>query len=134
VVSTSWSGRSRPGCSRSGSLRRRAPWRRALAARTLGQVGADEAAPALVELLSDHSRYVREGLGRYRRRDLILIGGWALLEAFWYQPLSAAWRPWAGFLWLIGRRPDWGTIPRRAALAQAPAEAPPELAPAPLTR
>lgn len=48
------------------------------------------------------------GFGRYRRRDLLLIGGWGLLEMFWYQPLSALWRFWATFLWLIGRRPGWG--------------------------
>jgi HEAT repeat protein len=46
------------------SLRRRAPWRRALAARTLGQIGAAEAVPALTERLSDHSRYVREAAVR----------------------------------------------------------------------
>ena len=74
------------------------------------------------------------GFGRYRRRDLLLIGGWGLLEMFWYQPLSAVWRLWATFLWLIGRRPGWGAIPRGAALAQPPAEEPPELAPAPLSR
>jgi cellulose synthase/poly-beta-1,6-N-acetylglucosamine synthase-like glycosyltransferase len=74
------------------------------------------------------------GFGRYRRRDLLLIGGWGLLEMFWYQPLSALWRVWASFLWLIGRRPGWGTIPRGVALAQPPEEAPPELAPAPLSR
>jgi cellulose synthase/poly-beta-1,6-N-acetylglucosamine synthase-like glycosyltransferase len=74
------------------------------------------------------------GFGRYRRRDLLLIGGWSLLEMFWYQPLSAVWRVWASFLWLIGRRPGWGTIPRGAALAQAPAAEPPELAAAPLSR
>jgi cellulose synthase/poly-beta-1,6-N-acetylglucosamine synthase-like glycosyltransferase len=74
------------------------------------------------------------GFGRYRRRDLLLIGGWAMIEMFWYQPLSALWRVWASFLWLIGRRPGWGTIPRGAALAQTPAEQPPELAAAPLSR
>jgi len=46
------------------SLHRRAPWRRALAARTLGQVGASDAVPALIERLSDHSRYVREAAVR----------------------------------------------------------------------
>ena len=46
------------------SLRRRAPWRRALAARTLGQIGANEAVPALTERLSDSSRYVREAAVR----------------------------------------------------------------------
>jgi hypothetical protein len=74
------------------------------------------------------------GFGRYRRRDLLLIGGWSLLEMFWYQPLSAVWRVWASVLWLIGRRPGWGSIPRGVALAQAPAEEPPELAAAPLSR
>jgi cellulose synthase/poly-beta-1,6-N-acetylglucosamine synthase-like glycosyltransferase len=74
------------------------------------------------------------GFGRYRRRDLLLIGGWGLLEMFWYQPMSAFWRLWASFLWVTGRRPGWGTIPRGAALAEpVPAEAP-ELAPAPLSR
>jgi HEAT repeat protein len=46
------------------SLGRRAPWRRALAARTLGQIGANEAVPALTEQLSDSSRYVREAAVR----------------------------------------------------------------------
>jgi cellulose synthase/poly-beta-1,6-N-acetylglucosamine synthase-like glycosyltransferase len=70
------------------------------------------------------------GFGRYRRRDLILIGGWGLLEIFWYRPLTALWRAWASFLWLAGRRPGWGKIPRGAALAEAPLEA----EPAPLSR
>jgi hypothetical protein len=74
------------------------------------------------------------GFGRYRRRDLLLLGGWGLLEMFWYQPLSALWRVWASFLWLIGRRPGWGTIPRGAALAEPPPAEAPELAPAPLSR
>lgn len=74
------------------------------------------------------------GFGRYRRRDLLLIGGWSLLEMFWYQPISAVWRVWASFLWVIGRRPGWGTIPRGAALGPAPAEERPELAAAPLSR
>jgi len=74
------------------------------------------------------------GFGRYRRRDLLLLGGWGLLEMFWSQPLSALWRVWASFLWLIGRRPGWGTIPRGAALAEPPPAEAPELAPAPLSR
>jgi cellulose synthase/poly-beta-1,6-N-acetylglucosamine synthase-like glycosyltransferase len=74
------------------------------------------------------------GFGRYRRRDLLLIGGWGLLEMFWYQPMSAFWRIWATFLWVIGRRPGWGTIPRGAALAARPPAEAPELAPAPLSR
>ena len=74
------------------------------------------------------------GFGRYRRRDLLLIGGWGLLEMFWYQPMSAFWRIWATFLWVIGRRPGWGTIPRGAALAARPTAEAPELAAAPLSR
>lgn len=74
------------------------------------------------------------GFGRYRRRDLILIGGWALLETFWYQPLSAIWRFWASLLWLFGRRPGWGKIPRGAALAEAPPEIALEAEAAPLSR
>ena len=46
------------------SLHRRAPWRRALAARTLGQLGAAETVPELVERLFDRSRYVREAAVR----------------------------------------------------------------------
>jgi HEAT repeat protein len=46
------------------SLRRRSPWRRALAARTLGQIAANEAVPALTERLSDSSGYVREAAVR----------------------------------------------------------------------
>jgi cellulose synthase/poly-beta-1,6-N-acetylglucosamine synthase-like glycosyltransferase len=66
------------------------------------------------------------GFGRYRTRDLFLIGGWGLLEMFWYRPLTAIWRAWATALWLTGRRPGWGTIPRGAALGEAES--------APLTR
>ena len=36
------------------------PWRRALAIRTLGWIGADETLPVLVERLSDRNRQVRE--------------------------------------------------------------------------
>jgi HEAT repeat protein len=46
------------------SLRRWAPWRRALAIRTLGLTGAEEAVPALIERLSDRSRHVREAAVR----------------------------------------------------------------------
>jgi cellulose synthase/poly-beta-1,6-N-acetylglucosamine synthase-like glycosyltransferase len=70
------------------------------------------------------------GFGRYRVRDLVMIGYWGVLEIFWYRPLTAIWRTWATFLFLIGRRPGWGTIPRGAALAEAPIE----MAPAPLPR
>jgi hypothetical protein len=60
------------------------------------------------------------GFERYRRRDLLLLVGWSLLEMFWYRPLNAAWSVWATFLLVIGRRPGWGTIPRGAALAERP--------------
>jgi cellulose synthase/poly-beta-1,6-N-acetylglucosamine synthase-like glycosyltransferase len=64
------------------------------------------------------------GFSRYRARDLVKIGCWSLLEIFWYQPLTALWRVWATVLFLSGRRPGWGTIPRGAALAEAPAPLP----------
>jgi cellulose synthase/poly-beta-1,6-N-acetylglucosamine synthase-like glycosyltransferase len=70
------------------------------------------------------------GFGRYRRRDLMAIGAWGLLEIFWYRPLTALWRVWATLRWLTGRRPGWGKIPRGAALAAVPADA----EPAPLPR
>lgn len=40
------------------------PWRRALAIRTLGWIGAEETAPVLIERLSDKNRYVRESAVR----------------------------------------------------------------------
>jgi HEAT repeat protein len=46
------------------STRRWMPWRRALAVRTLGWIGAGEAVPVLVERTSDRSRYVRESAVR----------------------------------------------------------------------
>jgi HEAT repeat protein len=46
------------------SARRLMPWRRALAVRTLGLVGAEEAVPELITRLSDRSRYVREAAVR----------------------------------------------------------------------
>lgn len=64
------------------------------------------------------------GFGRYRARDLVKVACWGLLEMFWYQPLTAFWRIWATILFLSGRRPGWGTIPRGAALAEAPAPLP----------
>jgi cellulose synthase/poly-beta-1,6-N-acetylglucosamine synthase-like glycosyltransferase len=70
---------------------------------------------------------------RYRTRDLLLIGGWGALEIFWYRPLTAFWRVWASLLWLAGRRPSWGEIPRGAALGERPSLEP-ELATAPLPR
>jgi cellulose synthase/poly-beta-1,6-N-acetylglucosamine synthase-like glycosyltransferase len=70
------------------------------------------------------------GFSRYRQRDLLLVAGWGLLELFWYRPLTAFWRAWATILFLTGRRPGWGKIPRGAALAEAPSD----VTPAPLTR
>jgi cellulose synthase/poly-beta-1,6-N-acetylglucosamine synthase-like glycosyltransferase len=71
------------------------------------------------------------GFRRYRNRDLMLLGGWSLLEVFWYRPLTALWRVWATVLVILGRRPGWGSIPRGAAFREEP-EA--ELVPAPLPR
>ena len=42
----------------------RVPWRRALAVRTLGWVGAEETVPVLIERVGDRSRYVREAAVR----------------------------------------------------------------------
>ena len=53
------------------STRRWMPWRRALAIRTIGWIGATEAVPALVDRLSDRNRYVRESAVRALGR----IGG-----------------------------------------------------------
>jgi HEAT repeat protein len=57
----------------------RIPWRRALAIRTLGWVGAEETVPVLLERVDDRSRYVRESavraLGRLGdQRALPLLG------------------------------------------------------------
>jgi HEAT repeat protein len=46
------------------ATRRRMPWRRALAIRTLGWVGADEAVPVLLDRLADRNRHVREAAVR----------------------------------------------------------------------
>jgi HEAT repeat protein len=46
------------------STRRWMPWRRALAVRTLGWVGAEETVPVLIERASDRNRYVRESAVR----------------------------------------------------------------------
>ena len=73
------------------------------------------------------------GFERYRTRDLFLIGGWSLLEIFWYRPLTALWRAWATVLWLVGKRPGWGSIPRGGALGEQH-EVSPEAEPAPLQR
>jgi HEAT repeat protein len=46
------------------ATRRRVPWRRAMAIRTLGWIGAAEAVPVLLERLSDRNRSVREAAFR----------------------------------------------------------------------
>jgi hypothetical protein len=74
------------------------------------------------------------GFERYRTRDLFWIGGWGLLETFWYRPLTALWRAWATVLWLTGRRASWGTIPRGEALGSRPGEVSRAPEPAPLSR
>jgi hypothetical protein len=76
------------------------------------------------------------GFSRYHSRDLLLVVAWGALETLWYKPLTAFWRTWASFLWITGRRPGWGSIPRGGALAEHPVPAPDELAaaPAPLSR
>jgi len=40
------------------------PWRRALAVRTLGWIGAEETVPVLIQRLADRNRYVRESAVR----------------------------------------------------------------------
>jgi len=70
------------------------------------------------------------GFGRYRNRDLILLAAWSLGELFWYRPLTALWRIWATGLFIAGRRPDWGSIPRGAAF-RAESETEPAAAPLP---
>ena len=61
------------------STHRRLPWRRALAARTLGRLGADEAVPVLIGRTSDRNAYVRESavraLGRVGDRRAVLALG-----------------------------------------------------------
>ena len=46
------------------STARGLPWRRALAIRTLGWIGAEETVPILIERLSDRNRHVRESAVR----------------------------------------------------------------------
>jgi len=61
------------------------------------------------------------GFRRYGRAGTTRLLGWSLLECLWYRPLLALWRTWGTFSLLVGRRPAWGTIPRRA-FDEAPAE------------
>jgi HEAT repeat protein len=57
----------------------RIPWRRALAVRTLGWVGAEETVPVLIERARDRNRYVREAavraLGRVREQQALPLLG-----------------------------------------------------------
>jgi len=71
------------------------------------------------------------GFRRYRNRDLMLLGAWSLVELFWYRPLTALWRIWATALFIVGRRPGWGSIPRGSAFRAEPEAEP---VPAPLPR
>ncbi len=71
------------------------------------------------------------GYHRYRNRDLIVLAAWSLLEVLWYRPLTAVWRTWATVLFVSGRRPGWGSIPRGAAFHSTPGR---ETVPAPLPR
>jgi hypothetical protein len=71
------------------------------------------------------------GYHRYRNRDLIVLAGWSLLEVLWYRPLTAVWRTWAKVLFVTGRRPGWGSIPRGPAFHGTPGQ---ETVPAPLSR
>ena len=61
------------------------------------------------------------GFRRYGRAGMTRLLGWGLLECLWYRPLLALWRTWGTLSLLVGRRPAWGTIPRRA-FEEAPAE------------
>jgi cellulose synthase/poly-beta-1,6-N-acetylglucosamine synthase-like glycosyltransferase len=61
------------------------------------------------------------GFRRYGRAGMTRLLGWSLLECLWYRPLLALWRTWGTFSLVVGRRPAWGTIPRRA-FDEAPGE------------
>ena len=68
------------------------------------------------------------GFRRYGRAGMTRLIAWGLLETFWYRPPLALWRTWATIMFLLGRRPTWGTIPRRSF------EGPPADAAVPLSR
>jgi cellulose synthase/poly-beta-1,6-N-acetylglucosamine synthase-like glycosyltransferase len=70
---------------------------------------------------------------RYAVRDLMLLAAWSLVELFWFRPLTALWRVWATLLFVVGRPPGWGTIPRGTAFEDEPSAAI-EIPPAPLPR
>ncbi len=79
----------------------------------------------LVQIQTAGALLVEEvGFRRYRSRDLLLLGLWSLLELFWYRPLTMLWRIWAMLLVLVGRRPEWGEIPRGVALGDDVPDAP----------
>jgi cellulose synthase/poly-beta-1,6-N-acetylglucosamine synthase-like glycosyltransferase len=81
--------------------------------------------PVLIGQLQTAGALLVEEIGfrRYRSRDLVVLGGWGLLELFWYRPLTALWRIWATALVIAGRRPGWGSIPRGASLRGQPEHA-----------
>jgi cellulose synthase/poly-beta-1,6-N-acetylglucosamine synthase-like glycosyltransferase len=62
------------------------------------------------------------GFHRYGRSGMTRLVGWSLLEMLWFRPLLTLWRVWATFALLVGRRPGWGAIPRRA-LDESPGDA-----------
>ena len=64
------------------SAARGLPWRRALATRTLGWIGAAETVPVLIERLSDRNRYVRESAVRALGRIGDSVGLPSLAELF----------------------------------------------------
>ncbi len=61
------------------------------------------------------------GFRRYGRLGVAKLLGWSLLECVWFQPLIALWKFDATVRFVFGRRPSWGTIPRRT-LEEAPAD------------
>ncbi|HXV56775.1 MAG TPA: glycosyltransferase [Gaiellaceae bacterium] len=61
------------------------------------------------------------GFRRYGRAGMARLVGWSLVEMLWFRPLVTLWRAWATLALLVGRRPGWGTVPRRA-LGESPGE------------
>jgi hypothetical protein len=73
------------------------------------------------EVLSATALLIEEiGFRRYRAKDLARLTAWGLVEALWFRPVLAWWRLKATLFALIGRRPDWGTIPRGEAMLEQP--------------
>jgi cellulose synthase/poly-beta-1,6-N-acetylglucosamine synthase-like glycosyltransferase len=54
------------------------------------------------------------GFRRYGRAGMTRLLAWSLVEGLWFRPLIAVWRLAGTVMLLIGRRPGWGAIPRRA--------------------